>query len=405
LKEAKEGGLGEIGNLMKKNKSLEFEVDRFKAVKLNSDMKIQMLQQKSKSSDEAKKKIELDLKNDDCKKKELIDKTRKEMELLISENESHKFEVHRLKDNKAELKKTVSLLETSEAEKVRAIEDLMNIKEDLKIQNKEQDNKLLKLECECHDLTRKNHELTRRRQEADGLVEKMASEVAEMLQKHESKLKDKDWSLKEKDLQIKEKTNQFERIERKKDDEINRLNSKLDRKSDRSQESYDERLKKMREKLNRDREDEIDKIIASNNTSGKILEEQISLLKADKERVENLVKSKHAQIEDLKQTNVRAQNDKKGLEARIETKMSESSTLNLVIAEKIRQIENLQQHNSNVKKCSDLCEDNIFKISTLEKQWKKSQENIKLLKEETKLLEKKVEDCDCTTVKRKRPSN
>ena len=58
------------------------------------------------------------------------------MEQLISENESHKFEVHRLKDNKAELKKTVSLLETSEAEKVRAIEDLMNIKEDLKIQNK-----------------------------------------------------------------------------------------------------------------------------------------------------------------------------------------------------------------------------------------------------------------------------
>ena len=58
------------------------------------------------------------------------------MEQLISENESHKFEVNRLKDNKAELKKAVSLLETSEAEKVRAIEDLMNIKEDLKIQNK-----------------------------------------------------------------------------------------------------------------------------------------------------------------------------------------------------------------------------------------------------------------------------
>ena len=58
------------------------------------------------------------------------------MEQLISENESHKFEVNRLKDNKAELKKTVSRLETSEAEKVRAIEDLMNIKEDLKIQNK-----------------------------------------------------------------------------------------------------------------------------------------------------------------------------------------------------------------------------------------------------------------------------
>ena len=143
----------------------------------------------------------------------------------------------------------------------------------------------------------------------------------------------------------------------------------------------------------------------SNNTSGKILEEQISLLKADKERVENLVKSKQAQIEDLKQTNVQAQNDKKGLEARIETKMSESSTLNLVIAEKIRQIENLQQQNSSVKKCSDICEDNIFKISTLEKQWNKSQENIKLLKEETKLLERKVEDCDCTAVKRKRPSN
>ena len=77
LKEAKEGGLGEIGNLMKKNKSLEFEVERFKAVKLKNDMKIQMLEQKSKSSDEAKKQIELDLKNDDSKKKELIDKTRK----------------------------------------------------------------------------------------------------------------------------------------------------------------------------------------------------------------------------------------------------------------------------------------------------------------------------------------
>ena len=111
-------------------------------------------------------------------------------------------------------------------------------------------------------MTRKNHELTRRKKEADGLVEKMASDVAEMLQKHESKLKDKDWSLKEKDLQIKEKTNNFERIERKKDDEINRLNLKLDRRSDRSQESYDERLKKMREKLNKDKEDEINKIIA-----------------------------------------------------------------------------------------------------------------------------------------------
>ena len=143
----------------------------------------------------------------------------------------------------------------------------------------------------------------------------------------------------------------------------------------------------------------------SNNASGKILEERISLLKADKERAENLVKSKQAQIEDLKQTIVQAQNDKKGLEARIETKTSESSTLNLVIAEKIKQIENLQQHNSSVKKCSDICEDNIFKISTLEKQWNKSQENIKLLKEETKLLERKVEDCDCTAVKRKRPSN
>ena len=62
---------------MKKNKGLEFEVERFKAVKLKNDMKIQMLEQKSKSSDEAKKQIELDLKNDDCKKKELIDKTRK----------------------------------------------------------------------------------------------------------------------------------------------------------------------------------------------------------------------------------------------------------------------------------------------------------------------------------------
>ena len=77
LKEAKEGGLGEIGNLMKKNKGLEFEVERFKAVKLKNDMKMQMLEQKSKSSDEAKKQIELDMKNDDCKKKELIIKTRK----------------------------------------------------------------------------------------------------------------------------------------------------------------------------------------------------------------------------------------------------------------------------------------------------------------------------------------
>jgi DNA repair exonuclease SbcCD ATPase subunit len=143
----------------------------------------------------------------------------------------------------------------------------------------------------------------------------------------------------------------------------------------------------------------------SNNGNTSQLEEQISILKADKERAENLVKSKQAQIEDLKQTNVLTQNDKKGLEARIETKMSESSTLNIVIAEKIKQIENLQKQNSSVKKCSDICEDNIFKISTLEKQWNKSQENIKLLKEETKLLERKVENCDCTAVKRKRPSN
>ena len=77
LKEAKEGVLGEMSSLMKKNKGLEFEVERFKAVKLKNDMKIQMLEQKSKSFDEAKKQVELDLKNDDYKKKELIDKTRK----------------------------------------------------------------------------------------------------------------------------------------------------------------------------------------------------------------------------------------------------------------------------------------------------------------------------------------
>ena len=87
------------------------------------------------------------------------------------------------------------------------------------------------------------------------------------------------------------------------------------------------------------------------------------------------------------------------------------STLNLVIAEKIFEIKTLQNKSSNLKNCSDICEDNAFRLGSLEKQWKIAQENIKELKKETKLLEQKLEksdstsDCqNLTTAKRKRPN-
>merc|ERR1712212_657247 len=88
------------------------------------------------------------------------------------------------------------------------------------------------------------------------------------------------------------------------------------------------------------------------------------------------------------------------------------STLNLVIAEKILEIKTLQNKTLHVKNCSDICEDNAFRLGSLEKQWKISQENIKELKKETKLLEQKLEksdsNCNCqnsTTTKRKRPND
>ena len=100
------------------------------------------------------------------------------------------------------------------------------------------------------------------------------------------------------------------------------------------------------------------------------------------------------------------------LEAKIETQTSEMSTLNLVIAEKILEIKTLQNKTSNIKNCSDICEDNAFRLGSLEKQWKIALENIKELKKETKLqaklleqkLEKSDSNCDSSTAKRKRPN-
>ena len=71
------------------------------------------------------------------------------MNNLVTENESLKFEVNRLKANKADLRKQMGLLENSESDKVKAIEELAGIKESLKSQNKKQDELILKLECEC----------------------------------------------------------------------------------------------------------------------------------------------------------------------------------------------------------------------------------------------------------------
>ena len=116
-----------------------------------------------------------------------------------------------------------------------------------------------------------------------------------------------------------------------------------------------------------------------------------------------------AQLKQLEETNSQAQSDKFRLEAKIETQTSEMSTLNLVIAEKILEIKTLQNKSSNLKNCSDICEDNAFRLGSLEKQWKIAQENIKELKKETKLLEQKLEKSDSycqnlTTAKRKRPN-
>ena len=48
-----------------------------------------------------------------------------------------------------DLRKQLNLLENSETDKVKAIEELAGIKESLKSQNKKQDELILKLECEC----------------------------------------------------------------------------------------------------------------------------------------------------------------------------------------------------------------------------------------------------------------
>ena len=71
------------------------------------------------------------------------------MNNLVTENENLRFEVNRLKANKADLKKQMGLLENSESDKVKAIEELAGIKESLKSQNIQQDELILKLECEC----------------------------------------------------------------------------------------------------------------------------------------------------------------------------------------------------------------------------------------------------------------
>ena len=71
------------------------------------------------------------------------------MNNLVTENENLKFEVNRLKANKTDLKKQMGILENSESDKIRAIEELAGIKESLKSQNIQQDELILKLECEC----------------------------------------------------------------------------------------------------------------------------------------------------------------------------------------------------------------------------------------------------------------
>ena len=63
--------------LSKKIKNLEFEVERCKSVKLKNDLKVQALEQKVTEVEDGKKQIEQDLKNDDVKKKDLLEKTHK----------------------------------------------------------------------------------------------------------------------------------------------------------------------------------------------------------------------------------------------------------------------------------------------------------------------------------------
>ena len=61
----------------KKIKNLEFEVERCKSVKLKNDLKVQALEQKVTEVEDDKKKVEEVLKNDDFKKKDLLEKTHK----------------------------------------------------------------------------------------------------------------------------------------------------------------------------------------------------------------------------------------------------------------------------------------------------------------------------------------
>merc|ERR1719266_9721 len=112
----------------------------------------------------------------------------------------------------------------------------------------------------------------------------------------------------------------------------------------------------------------------------------------------------------LQETNAQAQIVKSELETRFEQVTSELSTLNVILAEKVQECQNLKNKSANIKQCNDICEDNVFKIATLDKQLKRSHENVKLLKEETKLLECKLENvkesqCPCNLSKRKRPNN
>ena len=56
---------------------LQFEVERCKSVKLKNDLKVQALEQKVTEAEDDKKKVEEVLKNDDYKKKDLLEKTHK----------------------------------------------------------------------------------------------------------------------------------------------------------------------------------------------------------------------------------------------------------------------------------------------------------------------------------------
>ena len=97
--------------------------------------------------------------------------------------------------------------------------------------------------------------MKQKRKEKEELLQKMAGEVADMIQRHESKLNENDVKLKAKEVEI-------EKIESKKDEEIHNLISENNAILQKAKESYESQLNEALKKINKEKEEEISKIVS-----------------------------------------------------------------------------------------------------------------------------------------------